>query len=172
MSTNPATSPALVYYNSHFICLENDADSYQWGYDNGITMSPTVIPGAVNQNYYDPSPDFTNNYYWVVTSINGCSQKTYYGGPPSGVSNDPVQTGFSMAVFPNPADNVLNVSLKGATESGVEARLYDVTGKQVSAMPLHDNNAVFNVSGIAPGCYVVGCYKDGIRITSATFIRN
>ena len=77
VSNAVADQPTVLYFNnSQFVCLPSDEDSYQWGYDDA-QLDSTILTGEVNQDYINPSPDFSK-YYWVMTSKDGCIQKTVY----------------------------------------------------------------------------------------------
>jgi hypothetical protein len=164
-------NPVLTYYDGYFVCLDYNVDSYVWGYDDVVTLDSTLIPNVSTQNYYNPSPDFTNKYYWVITTKDGCMQKTYYSTPtPTNVANV-TSDGVHMNLFPNPAESQLTITFTGATLAGTEARVFDMAGQQIATLPIVNNKAELTVDNIPSGVYSIGCYKDGVRISSATFVK-
>jgi len=171
VSSSVADQPVMVYYNSYFVVLDYPAESYVWGYDDARTLDSTLIPGQSNEEYYNANPDFMNKYYWVITTNkSGCSQKTYYTVPTTNVTSS-TKAGNEMNLYPNPAGNVLNITFTGAELDGVEARVFDMTGQQVAKLPVVKNTAAVDVDKLAPGAYSVGCYKDGVRISTGSFIK-
>ncbi len=121
------TAPVVnvIYNNQQFIALRNDNSAYQWGYDDLHTMQSYTIPGAVNQNYYDPNPDFFTKHYWVMVTLNGCTQKAYYDDPPStGVAN--VNANNTIKVYPNPTNNSVNVDIISSANGKVQVNVLDV----------------------------------------------
>jgi hypothetical protein len=80
VNSSYSDQPSVLYLNNiQFVCLPSDEDTYQWGYDNA-QLDSTILTGEVSQDYVNSSPDFSK-YYWVITTRNGCMQKTYYNAP-------------------------------------------------------------------------------------------
>ena len=165
--------PQLVFYDGYFICEESDADSYAWGYDDAATLDSTLIVGETSQDlHFTSTPDFINRYYWVITTKNGCSQKSYYILPSSGVNQvAQVTEGNSLKLYPNPVDNVLNIKLLGKDQQNVQVMIFDLLGRQVMSFPMDDNNVRVDVAQLFPGTYVLGCYVGGVKVGSANFIK-
>ncbi len=170
VASNLSTVPTMVYHNNYFICLENDVDNYYWGFDDVKTLDSTLIPSQSHQNYYEPNPDFTNKYYWVITTKNGCWQKTYYTQP-AGILVTP-EKGNNLNIFPNPANEVLNVSLDYSSFQESCIKLYDLMGKAVSIVPISHKNTQINIKELPSGVYILSYYQDGIRMISSRFIKN
>src|SRR5208283_496004 len=108
VSSNVSGAWDVIYYNYQFVFQDNTQDSYQWGYDNVYTLDSALIPGATFQSYPILSPDFLDNYYWVITTKDGCMQKTYFQGPQS-ASAVAVLGKKQLAVMPNPATDIVTV---------------------------------------------------------------
>ena len=60
----------------------------------------------------------------------------------------------SLSVFPNPAHDVLNVSLKTPAPNSSLLRLFDATGKEVLRQEFVENE-VLKVGHLAKGIYLV-----------------
>ena len=169
VSSAVSDRPSVLYFNhNQFVCLPSDEDTYQWGYDDA-QLDSTIITGEVNQDYINPSPDFSK-YYWVITTRNGCMQKTYYTAP-VGVQ-DVNGIVVAMNIYPNPADQQVTVDVSGINTTGMELEIYNVIGQKVAIAALNNNKAVINVADLASGAYVVGCYNKGIKMATARFIKN
>lgn len=167
---NAMSVPEVIYYDKHFVCLQNDVDSYVWGYDNAATLDSVIIFGEHNQSYYNAAPDLTGKYYWVMVTRNGCTQKAYFKTPATGIE-EPLYAVTGMKIFPDPATSIVNIVLTGTTTADAMVRVFDMTGRQVSAGDMYDGKVTLNVEQLAPGSYVIGCYSNGARISSATFIK-
>lgn len=167
---NAMPVPEVIYYDKHFVCLQNDVDSYVWGYDNAATLDSTVILGEHNQSYYNSAPDLIGKYYWVMVTRDGCTQKAYFKTPATGME-EPMYAAVGMKVFPDPATSIVNIVLTGTTAGDTKVRVFDMTGKQVSAGTMYDGKVTLDITQLAPGSYVIGCYGNGARISSATFIK-
>ncbi len=170
VSSSVSENPQVLYYNGQFLCLQNEVDSYQWGYDDAITLDSTLFQGEVNQVYLNNAPDFVYQNFWVMTKHNGCMQKTYYNRP-TGVTN--INTDVTaMKVFPNPASSTVNVELNATLTGDVQVELVNLLGQKVSQATITDRRATFNVGELPAGCYLVDCYHNGVKIANAKFIKN
>jgi glycine rich protein/type IX secretion system substrate protein/PKD domain-containing protein len=163
-------NPEVIYFQSQFICLESDETSYQWGYDDAVTFAPTILAGANGQNYYDPGADFVHNRYWVVTTHNGCSNKTYYNQP-TGVTNVNAMTG-AMKVYPNPATTEVNVDVNTTVPGEMQVEVFNLLGQKITIVPTVNKQAKINVADLPSGCYLVECYQEGVKIATSRFIKN
>ncbi len=170
VSSSVAPSAKVVYYNQQFIYMDNNIDSYQWGYDDAGTFASTVLTGQVFQSYPITNPDMVNRYYWVMTSKNGCVQKTYYNTLLA-VSN--VQSGnANIAVTPNPASGLVTVSISGAQGNTTEVAIVNMLGQTLKTLTASARNINFDVADMPAGCYIVTCAQDGVKIATARFIKN
>jgi hypothetical protein len=161
-------SVGVIYDHKNFICLLYTADLYQWGYDDGGTLQSHVLKGEVNQEYYNPAPDFTNKYYWVEITKNGCSQKSYYN-PPSGVIT-PSFVGTHMEVFPDPANSILNVNIERTMVGDFTIQILDITGKVVLVVPGTLQNQI-DISSMNDGMYMIACVSLGRPESITKFIK-
>lgn len=163
-----STVPHVIYFAGQFIAQQANVDSYQWGYDDAGTLESHEITGQTNQNFSEPAPD-PNKLYWVRTSYNGCSQKAYYTAP-SGVEELAAMTGIK--VYPNPAENFINVEVNAAVTGNVQVEMFNLLGQKISTVTAEDRKARLDVSALPAGCYVIDCMSDGVKVASARFIKN
>ncbi len=163
-------NPVVVYYAPEFVCKDNTAGSYQWGYDDAVTLDSTLLPGMINQNYYNQNPDFLNKYYWVMTYYNGCLQKSYYNAP-TGIAGF-TEHNPEILLFPNPAGSEINIEVKGKNrQGGIDAAMYDILGKERTAATITDGAGRIKLSGLPPGVYLIMFSRDGVRIGSRVFVK-
>ena len=170
VSTDVSQTPEVVYFNNHFVCTPSNEDSYQWGYDNINTLDSTIIIGAVNQDYLNESPYFAYNYYWVITTSGSCMQKTYYITPTTVQSVSTEAT--SVSIYPNPANNLINVTINSVAYTPVQVDVFNMLGQKLNSVLTIDNKATIDVISLPAGPYLITCQRNGIKITSTTFIKN
>jgi len=160
----------VVYFNNSFICLQNNETAYQWGYDNDSTLAPTILQGEINQDYVNNNPDLVNNNYWVKVTDRGCVQKTYYNKP-VGATMRTAMT--EVSVYPNPAQDNINVEIKTTVSGGnIQVELLNTLGQMLYSATVYNNSAQINVAGLPGGLYLVNCYRDGIKISTTRIIKN
>jgi len=171
VGTGVADNPKVIYYEGEFICLQSNMDSYQWGYDDMATFASTTITGATNQNYYDPTADLTHNRYWVITNHNGCMQKSYYNGP-LGINDVNASDIGEMKLFPNPTKDNINVEIITTTGGEMQVEVLNLLGQKLTTVPAINQKATIDVSALPGGCYLIDCYRNGIKIATSRFIKN
>jgi uncharacterized protein YjdB len=170
IKTDSAFTPDVKYYAGELICTDNEATSYQWGYDDAVTLDSTAIRGAYQQAYYLPNPDFANKRYWVIVNHGGCYQKVYYNIPTSATT---VVNGLEVRLFPNPANSRLNVEIQGITgNDDVTIRVVDMLGREVHTGALHNGRASVDVNSLAPGMYSVLFLNNGVKVMARNFVKN
>lgn len=72
---------------------------------------------------------------------------------PSGI-NDFVMGNLAVTLFPNPASDKLTVSVKDFKNS-LRMTVYDIHGRPVIERPMNQAMTVFDISGLAPGLYIL-----------------
>jgi hypothetical protein len=165
-----ADSPKVIYWNGDFICLSNDQDSYQWGYDDVVDLDSTMFVGQTNQNYTDFNPDFTGKYYWCMTTKDGCLQKSYFRIPTS-VSTVSNMIG-DMRLYPNPAEQYVNIEINNAASGKFDVEVVDMLGRSLATQAVRDHKATININDFASGVYFVECYHNGVKFATAKFVKN
>jgi hypothetical protein len=167
---HPADPPTeVIYFKKSLIALQNVEDGYQWGYDDHATLLPVTLAGEINQNYYNPNPDFENRHYWVMIWHNGCVQKSYYN-PPAPPVHKPEST--EVSVFPNPANDNINVEVKTTVDGDIHVEVLDMLGRKIYETQTVSYKAKIDVAGMQPGAYMINCYRNGIRINTTRFVKN
>jgi type IX secretion system substrate protein/Big-like domain-containing protein/PKD domain-containing protein len=166
------TAAQVLYYNYQFVYLDNKIDSYQWGYDDASTLDSISIPGASFQSYPNNNPDFVDNYYWVITSKDGCSQKTYYNQPPAttAVKNVSVDD-LGIKVYPNPASSVVSIELSGNSGNSIDVTVTDMLGQTIKTQSGTARTFQFSMADVPAGCYLVCCSRNGVKMATAKIIK-
>jgi hypothetical protein len=171
VGTSVSELPQVVYFNGQFICLQNDQDHYQWGYDDAISLDSTIIEGEINPNYFITSPDLTYRYYWVMTTHNGCMQKTYYNIP-TGITNVNTAATAAVKVYPNPASQLINVDIDAAFSGNYVLEVVNMLGQKVQQVTTSDKHSTIDVAALSAGTYMVVCYHEGVKIATVRFVKN
>ena len=169
VSTSTAEEHAVVYLNNQFAVFPADEDTYQWGYDD-VQLDSTVLSGETHQDYINPNPD-ADKAYWVITTKKECLQKTYYKVP-TGVKNVSVQDVADIRLYPNPANEVVTIELSNIGNGSMEVEILNMIGQKVGTIRMNSNKGSFDVSSLTPGSYIVGCYRNGLRIATAKFVKD
>jgi hypothetical protein len=165
-------NPEVVYYGSiELVCSDNKADSYQWGYDDKITLDSSLIAGEVNQDYFITTPDFANKYYWVMTEHGGCLQKSYYNQPLE--VQQPAGNNIQIVLFPNPANDIIDVQIKTISKNrNIDYKLFDVSGQEITRGVIIGGKETINLSKVSSGIYLINFSDNGVMIGSKTFVKN
>ncbi len=172
ISSGYSPDPVVVYYAPEFVCKDNTSESYQWGYDDVTTLDSALLPGFVNQNYYNPNPDFLKKYYWVLTYHNGCLQKSYYNAP-TGINITSTENNADIIIFPNPAGLEIHMELKGINKQGkTDVKLFDILGKERKVCIIDDGTGSMILSGLPQGVYMLRFSRNGINFGSKIFVKN
>jgi hypothetical protein len=155
----PAPPPQGITQNGDTLFAIAGASSYQW-YFNG-----SIITGATDYFYVATSG---GDYNVVANDTNGCEVEAVIfnvlASAQAAVSSDSKQ---ELVVFPNPADETLNVTGYELFGTAVEISVYNMLGEIVMAASLRpdgyrDPNSVpiaigirtvINVSSLQPGIY-------------------
>ena len=84
----------------------------------------------------------------------------------SNLSNENFHTSFSLSVYPNPVQNILNIQTQEIIK---EIAVYYVLGKKVAVSQVSTNS--INVSNLAQGMYIVKVMNDNDKSFSTKFIK-
>lgn len=130
------------------------ANGNQW-YKNNV-----LIPAADDQSY---SPDGAGYYQVSVTDEHGCSNKSdsVFYEPTTGIGQ--YHSGLSVAVYPSPFKNTLQVSVQDAPNvSGSAFRLVmtNQLGQVVHTATFKSRHYAADLSGIASGIYFLHVSND------------
>lgn len=171
VGTGIADQPKVIRYEGQFICLQSDMYSYQWGYDDAATFASVTVQGATQQNWYFPNADLQKYRYWVITERNGCKQKSYFNSP-LGVNDLATAEVADLKVYPNPTQDNVNVEINSSIDGNMQVDLLNMLGQKINMTKAVNHKATIDVSSLPAGCYLVDCYRDGIKIATSRFIKN
>lgn len=141
-----------VSVSGNTLTAQESGASYQWvDCDNG--NSP--IAGATNQNF---TPAISGNYAVEITvngctAISACNQLTV-----SGTTSINEHDGANVTIFPNPANDLVNVENIAA---GTIITIYDLTGKIVFSETAKSTGSVISTSNWVNGMYFVKTSFEG-----------
>ena len=77
-----------------------------------------------------------------------------------------------VKIYPNPTSDYLNVDITTTIDGAVQIEVMDMLGQKIGETAAMNNKALIDVSKLASGCYIVNCYREGIKIAGAKFIKN
>ena len=95
------------------------ANSYQWYLNNSIISSATNQTLTIITN---------GNYSVKIDSTNGCTN-TSNPFTANAVGVNEVYSNYKIKVFPNPVSNSLYLEYSFLTNTTVEIKIYDISGK-------------------------------------------
>lgn len=167
---NSAIDHPTVSYNSGVFSCDQAQASYQWGYDDALTLAPTVLTGETNQQYSNAAPDFANKYYWVITERLLCQQKTYYRVP-AGIVNVGNAANYTAQVYPNPTSGALFVKTAAPVAESGTITVTDVTGRLIANMPFEANTVAHLSLHEAAGIYMVTVRSQHIMYTAKVILK-
>lgn len=126
-------------------------------YDYSKPLSSTVIPwnpemdrprmydnvdACVREAWYSVDVDYVLQYV--------CDYVYDYNNIATGVQTSDFQT---VSLYPNPASD--RIVLDGLADGEAEVRIHDLSGRLVLTRLATGPTALFDISSLAPGCYVV-----------------
>ena len=165
-------NPDVIYVNGEFICLDNSADAYQWGYDNALTLDSTLLPGKNTQSFYDPTADIVNNNYWIMLTKNGCTQKYYYNAPPASNSNVVKSENKGITLYPNPAGDKVFIQMSGTISQTYQILISNLMGEILVKKNDIEATSEMNIANLPSGIYNVMVISANHQLGHATLIKN
>ncbi len=129
--------------------------SYQW------YLGAAPISGATNFTYF---PVATGNYSCVITNEFNCSRTTatvtVINVCKEGLTAEAVESNTSLAVYPNPADNLFNVEMElDELNTDATVTVFNILGEVVYAENVTLFNGTLNTtvdaSSFTSGAYIV-----------------
>lgn len=164
----PDYHPEVIYFNKSLICLRNDVQHFQWGFDNTQTLDSTLLSGETNQNYYLPNPDWNNKHYWVMTNLNDCEQKTYFNIP---TTIAPINnTHYGMIVYPNPTNGSCKITITSAQQDQAQITILSITGQTVHTTVVNSNDEQELQLDLPSGIYLIKAQTSTQLFTSKIVI--
>ena len=161
----PFVPPVVLFDNQRYLFCVNtfDTDVYI-GFDNSIDYNQNV-----NEVYKQPIYAVENNGNW---SINSFGTDVTAGVSVELTTNLNVQEDelFSIDAYPNPANNVVTIPLKGYLGKG-SLNIMDVTGKIISTSTVNVNNLMtVDVTNISNGNYIFDLNLEDGRSTKFNIV--
>lgn len=164
-----ADAPArVIYFNRSFVCLQNNEEKYEWGYDDAASLAPTYLKTEMNQDYVNATPNFDANRYWVMVSHGGCIQKTYYNKPEGALMK---KAGTEVSIFPNPAEQKIEIAVTTTVSGKIKMEIFSMTGQKMYENNDAIQNASIDITTFPSGVYMVVCYSNNERISTSRFIK-
>ena len=137
--------------------------TYQW-IKNGAN-----IAGATSNTY---NATTIGSYRVKVTNASGCSKTSAITTVTTSCKTGEVSDEISMTIHPNPATDLVNLTLlnqNGANNVAISIAVFDLSGKQIDAqiVNLIDGEVVttFDVTNWTAGLYLVSATGPGIVLT-------
>lgn len=147
-------------------------DSVVSGYWNDSTftaeMAGLVENGSIYANFHTTmNPDGEVRGQVMINNL--CAV-------PLGV-NDRIAASYQVSIYPNPVQNSLSVSYQLMREADVEVRVYNLIGKEVSALLLGNKTAGsytenLDASSLQNGMYIYSLYVNGTAVSNTKVIVN
>ncbi len=178
------------------ISPRNDNDYYAFVITTGgtITVSLTTLPANYQLSLLNSSGSIlassTNNGTANETINTTVAAGTYYARvyPKGGANNatscytlrvqtgtasksgdEPYTKGIQLKAFPNPASNILQVTVSGLTRKA-DMKVVDMNGKIVMRSMMVTNSKQLDVSRLAPGIYLLSV-SEGNEVRRIKFVK-
>ena len=150
------------------MCTDQNAISYQWGYDVDSSGSSHSIPliGETKNSYYnffmEENIDDNGYRYWCETSYDGvCFTRSYlFGDYPVDIDEFEID---KADVWPVPFEGEVNVSTKHEMAS---ISLIDMFGKEIKRVSVNGlmKYRIEDLENLPPGSYVLRVtYENGMK---------
>lgn len=151
--------PIVPVFNpvSNVISVPAGFESYEWFY-NGLPLT-----GADGPEIPDPQP---GNYGVMITTDYGCSTTSTVITVTVGVEE---VNGVGWALFPNPADEFLEIRFTAVDEADVW--VYTTLGELVATGRMEEGSCRLDVSALSSGYYVVRVGGRNTVVQRAVVIR-
>jgi hypothetical protein len=139
----------------------------------GLSVLPSgsIVACGYFKNYAETP---IKSYAWLIkTDANGCIDSTDCAV--TGVT-EPWTNGDSQVLYlyPNPATDMLYLSLPGYTKSEVRYSITDPAGRKVTegVSPVFREQVSVVVKGLPEGMYFISIIEDGVGMRSLKFVKS
>ena len=126
------------------------ANSYQW------YLNSSIISSAINRTL---AISTNGNYSVKIDSTNGCENTSNLFAA-SSVGVNEISENTEIKIYPNPANDELNIVQSAMSNQQLAVSILDALGKTIIASITFNNSATINTSSLSEGMYFV-------RITDA-----
>jgi trimeric autotransporter adhesin len=104
--------------------------------------------------------DYINNVIRVVrTARTGVSDPAFTWWP------------AAITIYPDPAEDHIQVAASGPGSNDLHLVVENTLGQKLWSAAVVANETKIDVSAFPPGCYIVNCYSEGLKMSSARFIK-
>ncbi len=118
--------------------------TYRWENSGGTTVSTMMNPTGLS----------ADDYRVEVTDTNGCTEWSGFFTVNSIVDVDDLEEIINLSMFPNPANDILNIVLDSDNDDVVNLSILDIAGKSVASFDLENGNNVLDISNLTEGLYI------------------
>lgn len=148
--------------NVNYTCtVMPGATSYQWVMPSGTTLVSGQGTSSILVNFTT-----TGNKTLRVSSVNACGTSTQRtqnitvnNCVKSGVRMAETSPELGLSVYPNPAKNLMHVTIESPEDGTCTLKLYDMEGKFVRIIPVPvnagQNTITMEINGLMSGLYVL-----------------
>ncbi|AUS05501.1 T9SS type A sorting domain-containing protein [Pseudotamlana carrageenivorans] len=162
--------------NATQIRLKNDTGAPWVGSVNNIMANSTdwqtlTLDASTLDSFDTDGASYTLVYQFREgnTALNGAiyiDEITFHENPSLSLNNQ-VKDANTISLYPNPAENILNIKSTGA-ESISKVDIYNLIGQQVYSVK---GGAAFSVSQLNKGIYMAKVYTDNKQVVVKRFVK-
>ncbi len=81
------------------------------------------------------------------------------------------ETKISASIYPNPANQTVNIVFDNMPEKICDIKLYDITGKQVKSVPIKSDQTKLDISGLSGGLYLLKINQGACHLNKKLIIK-
>lgn len=115
--------------------------------------------------------DFTNPVNYLIKAQNLINTKTYVVTVTRATGIDALERNGNWIVFPNPAQNLLNLENLQSTINDIDYNIIDVTGRVVLLGSFKEKKATIDISELAVGVYSIQIFTEQ-GTAKISFVKN
>lgn len=176
----------LTYEACNYIYIDNDDN--KWISNRDVNSEPPGVIIRLNNNNWDiytpdnsTIPDNTaycisqseNSNLWFITiqnSSNGEYNISEFDCNTYNSIKENTQTNYSINIFPNPFNNLLNINLNNKNDIPFKIEIINSLGIIVKKQTVNNSNIHINTSNIRKGIYILRIFTNN-KIYTQTIIK-
>jgi hypothetical protein len=124
---------------------------------------------AVNTGVWQNSSCGGQNSEWL--HCGGYIEFSAYKNAHESIENSSLSSGESMFIYPNPASDILNISLPQLGEEGAILSIYSLNGRLAGTFKLGNEDSSISLDMIQPGLYMLKLNYNN-QLVTRKFIKN